>query len=167
MTEKETIFSSSLKYQGIWNFSDLYQFAYDWLVEEFDLWLTEGKYVEKLKGDSKNVDIEWEGVRKVTDYFMYQVKIKFRIIALQKVEVERNGIKEKTNKGSVKISVKGVLQRDYQGKFESGAIRKFMRSLYEKWIIPSRIEDYEEKLADKCDEFLAQVKAYLDLEGKR
>ena len=167
MTEKETIFSSSVKYTGIWNFPDFYRFAYDWLVEEFDLWLMELKYVEKLEGDSKNIDIEWEGVRKVTDYFKYQVKVKFKILGLQKVEIERNGVKEKTNQGSVKVSVKGILQRDYQGKFENNAFQKFLRSIYEKWVIPARIEEYEDKIAGKCDEFLAQMKAWLDLEGKR
>jgi len=167
MSEKETIFSSSVKYGGIWNFQDFYKFAYDWLVDEFELFLMEKKYVEKLEGDSKNIDIEWEGIKKVTDYFKFQVKVEFKIIALQNVEVERNGIKEKTNKGSVKVSVKGVLVRDYQGKFEGNAWQKFLRSIYEKWIIPSRIEEYEEKIAGKCDEFLAQLKAYLDLEGKK
>ena len=42
-----------------------------------------------------------------------------------------------------------------------------MRGVYEKWVIPSRIEQFEEKLISDCDEFLSQAKAYLDLEGKR
>ena len=64
------------------------------------------------------------------------------------------------------MKVKGVLVRDYDGKFESSASRKFYRSVYEKWIIPSRIEEFEEKVAVGCDTFLSQVKAFLDLEGK-
>ncbi len=166
MTEKDTIFSSSLKYVGIFNFPDFYKFCYDWLVEEFELFLIETKYVEKLKGDSKEIDIEWEGVKEVTDYFKWQVKVVFKILGLKKIEIERNGVKEKTNEGNVKMSIKGILLRDYKGKFEKNAFQKFLRAIYEKWIIPSRIEEYEEKLAGKCDEFLAQAKAYLDLEGK-
>jgi hypothetical protein len=93
--------------------------------------------------------------------------VEFKIIALKKIEIERNGVKEKANQGNIKVSVKGILLRDYKGKFEANAFQKFMRSIYEKWIIPSRIEEYETKLAGKCDEFLAQAKAYLDIEGKR
>ncbi len=167
MTEKETIYSSSVKYQGLFDFSDFYQFCYDWLTEEFGLFVEEGKYVEKIKGDSKDIDIEWVGIKEVTDYFKFQVKVEYKILGLKKVEVEKNGVKTKTNEGSIKLKVKGILLRDYKGKFESNAFQKFLRSIYEKWVIPSRVEAYEEKLAGKTDEFLGQVKAYLDLEGKR
>jgi len=71
------------------------------------------------------------------------------------------------DKGGIKLSIKGVLIRDYDGRFEGSALRKFMRSIYDKWIIPSRIEQMEDKLISKCDEFLNQAKAYLDLEGKK
>jgi hypothetical protein len=63
--------------------------------------------------------------------------------------------------------MKGVLVRDYQGKFEKNAFQVFLRTAYEKWIIPGRIDQMEAKLFGDCDEFLAQAKAFLDLEGKR
>jgi len=47
------------------------------------------------------------------------------------------------------------------------AFNKFLRSIYEKWVITSRIDEMEGKIAGACDEFMAQTKAYLDLEGKR
>ena len=167
MAEKDTIFSSSLKYKGIFSFQDFYKFCYDWLVEETGLDVAETKYVEKLTGDSKNIDVEWTGEKKVTDYFKFEIKVDFEIIGLTKVEVMQNGVKVNTNKGSVKVKVKGILVRDYDGKFEKDAIRKFLRSIYEKWIITSRIDQMEGKLVEACDEFLGQAKAYLDLEGKR
>jgi hypothetical protein len=71
------------------------------------------------------------------------------------------------NEGSVKLSTKGILVRDYKGKFEMSAFNKFLRSIYEKWVIPARIEEFKDKIARDCDEFLNQAKAYLDLEGKR
>ena len=80
--------------------------------------------------------------------------------------MSRNNTKIKTNKGNVEIKVKGTLIRDWQGKFEAKAFRKFLRSIYEKWVISSRIEQFEEKLIEDCNEFLSQAKAYLDLEGK-
>ena len=119
-----------------------------------------------MEGDGKNVDIQWTGIKKVTDYFKFEVKVVFRIIALTNVEISQNNAKVKTNKGSVEVSVKGTLIRDWQGKFETKALKKFLRSIYEKWVIPSRIEQFEEKLIGDCDEFLSQSKAYLDLEGK-
>jgi len=167
MAEKDKIFSSKIKYEGIVSFKDFYRFCYDWLTEETELLVSEKKYKEKLKVDAKDIDIEWVGERKVTDYFKFEIKAVFRILGLKNVEAIQSGVKVKTNQGSVEVTISGTLIRDYDGKFETTSGKKFMRSIYEKWVIPSRIEQFEDKLISDCDEFLSQAKAYLDLEGKR
>jgi hypothetical protein len=167
MAEKEDIFSSKIKYEGLFDFKEFYKFCYQWLVEEMQLDVFEDKYAEKISGDSKGIKIEWTGVRKITDYFKYSVKVNFEILNLTSVEVTQGGKKTKMNNGSVEVKVKGTLIRDYEGKFERTARQKFMRSIYEKWVISSRVEQFETKLISDCNEFLAQAKAFLDLEGKK
>lgn len=167
MSEKDTIFSSSIKSKGIFNFSEFYKFCHEWLTEETGLDVAENKYAEKIKGDEKDIEVGWEGKRKVTDYFRFVVKVKFEVTGLTKTEIKQENVKIKTNKGSVKVSIKGILERDYEGKFETSAFNKFLRSIYEKWIIASRIDQMEGKLVEDCDEFLGQAKAYLDLEGRK
>jgi len=71
------------------------------------------------------------------------------------------------NKGAVEVGIKGTLVRDYKSKFEKTGFHKFLRAIYEKAVIAARVEQFEEKIIKDCDEFLAQSKAYLDLEGKR
>ena len=167
MVERDTIFSSKVKYNGILDFAEFYKFCYNWLTEETSLLISEDKYIEKLSGDSKNIDIIWSGQRKLTDYFKFESKVTFKILNLTKIEITQEGRKINTNKGSVEVSIKGVLARDYKGKFETTAFNKFLRSIYEKWVIPGRIDQMEDKIIGDCDEFLSQTKAYLDLEGKR
>ena len=167
MVEKDTIFTNTIKYKGIFSFSDFYNFCYKWLTEETDLDISEDKYEEKLEGDSKNIIIEWVGTKELTDYFKFEMKVKFRILGLTKVEISQNGGKIQTNKGGVEVNVNGIIIKDYKGKFETTASLKFLRSIYEKWVIPSRIEEFEGKIIGDVDEFLSQAKAYLDLEGKR
>ncbi len=167
MVEKDKIFSSRIKYDGVMDFKEFYKFCYQWLVEEAGLEVVENKYAEKISGDSKNIKVEWAGSKKVTDYFKFQIEVKFEVLNLVTIEVMQDGKKVKMNKGSVEVSVKGNLLRDYEGKFEKTASQKFMRSIYEKWVIYSRIKEYEGKLIEDCNEFLAQAKAFLDLEGKR
>ena len=168
MAEKEIICSSSIQYTGFFSFSDFYKFCHEWLTEETGLDIfSEDKYKEKLIGDSKDIEIKWRGWREITDYFKFEVEVVFDVKGLRNVELTQNGKKIKTNQGRVKVSVKGILIRDYKGKFEMSAFQKFMRSIYEKWVIPSRIEQLEGKLAGDCNEFLNQAKAYLDLEGKK
>jgi len=167
MPEKETIFSSKIKYTGIFSFKDFYKFCYDWLTEETGLKLVEDKYTEKIDGAEKKIEVEWTGEKKLTDYFRFDTKIKMIAGKLKEVEINQGGAKLKTNQGSVEVEIKGILVRDYEGKFETTAFKKFLRGIYEKWVIPSVIEEYKGKISSDSDTFLNQAKAYLDLEGKK
>lgn len=167
MSEKDTIFSQAITYNGVVQFDEFYRFCYRWLVDEMGLYMTEKKYKEQIAGNAKNLEIIWIGFKDVTDYFRFEIEIQFRIFNLTKVEMTKDNKKIKTNKGLIKMKTKGNLVRDYKGKFEKTAFQKFLRSIYEKWVIPARIEEYEGKLAEEAEEFISQAKSYLDLEGKR
>jgi hypothetical protein len=167
MAEKDKVFSSKIKYSGVVNFAEFYKFCYDWLKDQTGLTLSEDKYAEKLSGDSKNIDIDWTGTREMTDYFKFEAKVSFKVVGLTSIELTQDGRKIKTNKGSIEVSIKGTLLKDYKGKFEKTAFQKFLRGVYEKFVIPSRVDEYQGKVVGDCDEFLAQAKAYMDLEGKR
>lgn len=167
MPEIDNIYSSKVKHTGFFVYPDFYRFCYDWLSDEMDLDVVESAYVEKINGDSKNVEFEWKGKLNVTDYFQFKVKVKCRIIGMTKVELEREGKKLKGNSGVVEVKMSANLVHDHKGRFEQSWWGKFFRSIYEKWIIPGRVAQYEQKLAGDADEFLGQVKAYLGLEGSR
>jgi hypothetical protein len=163
MAEKDKVFSSKIKYSGIVNFADFYKFCYEWLRDEMGVTMSENKYAEKLSGDSKSIDVEWSGSSLLSDYFKMDIKVTFKVTGLTNIEID----KVKTNKGSVEIGIGGTLVKDYNGKFEKTAFQKVLRGFYEKTVIPSRVEQMQGKVIGGCDEFLAQAKAYLDLEGKR
>jgi hypothetical protein len=167
MAEKDTIYSSKIKYAGVFNFKDFYQFCYQWLSDETGLTVEEEEYSEKISGPVKNIDIKWKGSTKVSDYFKFEIKVEFKILAMSDVEINQGGNKIKTNKGEVSVKCKGVLVKDYEGKFETTAKMKLWRGIYEKWIIGGRVKEFEDKLSGACDEFLGQAKAFLDIIGQR
>lgn len=167
MAEKDTVFSSAMKYDGIFSFKDFYKFCYEWLTEEIGLDVVETTYSEKLTGDTKDIEIKWGGTKKFTDYFKFEMKVDFVIRRLKEVEISKGDLKIRSNNGSVKVKVNGILIRDYDGKFERSGFQKFLRGIYEKWVITSRIEQFEGSIIGSCDEFLNQAKAYLDLEGRK
>lgn len=168
MAEKETIYSSKISYNGVFSFKDFYKFCYDWLKDEVALNpIVEDKYAEKIEGPVKNIDVDWTGTKDLTDYFRLEAKVTFRVKGLSEIEVNEGGAKIKTNKGSVELSIKGTIVKDYKGRFEISAFKKFLRGVYEKYVIHSAIEEYKEKISSACDNFLNQAKAYLDLEGKK
>lgn len=163
---KDTKFSSKIKYAGIFNFKDFYQFCFKWLAGEMDLTVVEEEYEEKIKGNTKELKVKWKGMGKYAEYFHVEVPVEFEVKNMVDVEINQGGQKVKTNQGEIKVSVKGILVTDPKGQFETDAKTKFFRGIYEKFLIPSRIKEYEDKLIGGCLEFLEQAKAFLDLEGR-
>ncbi|HTZ41673.1 MAG TPA: hypothetical protein VMC07_00495 [Candidatus Omnitrophota bacterium] len=168
MAEEETVFSSRVRYNGIFSFKDFYEFCYTWLRNDTNLTtFSEDKYSEKLAGEAKNIDVEWTGHRDITDYFRIRMKVKFVIKGMTQVKVKKGGAEVDSNKGDIEVQVKGMLVKDYNSKFEMSAFKKFLRAFYEKYIILSVVKEFKGRIVQECDEFLTQAKAFLDLEGKR
>jgi len=166
--ESETIFNTKVKFSGVFSYKDFYKFCYDWLVDECGLNVEESEYGEKISGSSKEINIKWKGTRKVTDYFMFDARVEWKILGLSEVEVMQGDSKVKMNKCiSLSLGIKGNLVRDYDGKWERTSTQKFWRGIYEKYVIKARIKEYEGKLFGMLTEFSEQAKSYLALEGKR
>ena len=165
MAEKNTVFKESIKHKGYWNFTDLYGFCFDFLKDE-GFSVKEKNYTEKISSFGKEIVIEWDAWKKVTDYFKNHIKVNWRVLVLKDAEVERDGKKESTNKGEVKITIEGMLENDYEDRWESKPFYKFLRGIYEKYIIRTTIDEYEDRLIDVTVKFVAELKSFLQLSGR-
>ncbi len=163
----DTVFSSKIKYGGVFNFSEFYLFCYDWLSQEVGLKIAENKYQEKLSGDSKDVEVEWKCNKKFDDYFKFEAGVKIKAKGLKKKEIIVEGKKITTNEGSVEVEIKGDLVRDYDNKFNTTPGKQLFRTLYDDWVIKPKKDEMSGKVVGACDGFLTQAKAFLDLEGKK
>src|SRR3990167_9152165 len=105
MADKDIIISEKLDYRGLVKFSDLYQYAHSWFMEE-NYGVIEEKYSEKVSGNNKEIDIEWKCTKPMGDTF-------------------------------------------------------------NKFIIPQRIDAMEDKIKADIRSLKDDLKAYLDLSGKR
>jgi hypothetical protein len=163
--EADKIYETKLKHEGLFNFQELYKFFFEWFTS-YDYAVAEKKYEEKITPEGKDIDVEWECFRKINDYFRFKVKIMYKLIGLISVEVQKGNVKVKTNKARVEIKAAGFLEKDYENRWERNPVAKILRGVYDKYIIRSRIEQYEDKLATEVDEAIAQIKAFLALEAK-
>jgi hypothetical protein len=166
MAEKDIIAKETLKYTGYCDFRELYKFMYDWLKDE-ECRISEDEYKEKIKGDEKELDIKWSISKKLTDYFKLTADIKITTKRMKDLEVEIDGKKKAMNQLELKIDIKGVLVKDYTSKWSGSSSGKFFKELYDKFIIPKRTEDMEGKVESLVQELKEEVKAFLELTGKK
>lgn len=167
MVEKDTIIKEAVKFAGIGDFKGSYNHAYEWLKEE-DFAITEENYVEKIVGDGKEIEIVWTASKDITDYFRFVLNLKWRILGMQDVEVEIDGKKKKMNKfAEIKIETKGVLVKDYESKWEKAGIWKFLKDVYQKYVIPGRTKEKEVQISATVQDFKEEMKAFFTLTGKK
>lgn len=166
MAEFDKIAESKVKHEGIFDFKELYRFAYALaLDEEYDL--EERNYTEKNTAKGKEIEILWIAKRKISDYFRFKIQMNWLILGMTDVEVAKEGRKVKLNQGSLEIKFKAYLEKDYENRWETTAFLKFLRGLYDNYVIKSRISDYEDKVAEEMVGMIEQIKAFLVLEVKK
>lgn len=167
MVEKDQIIKEKLDHSGIFSFSDLYTFMHTWLKDNL-YGVNEEKYGEKVSGASRDIGFEWKATRTLSDYFKIEHTIRVDVTGLTEVEVEIDGKKRRMNKGKIAMEIKGILIKDPKNTWdETSPAYKFLREVYDKYIIPKRIKAMENKIENDVRSFKDEVKAYLELTGKR
>ena len=83
------------------------------------------------------------------------------------VEVERNGKKIKMNKGNFEIKITSTLIKDWGGTWDANPFQKFMRGIYDRFIIEGRIKQYDIKVFTDMEKLAEQTKAFLAIEGMK
>jgi len=167
MVEKDQIIKERVDHSGLFNFSELYTFMHTWLKNNL-YGVNEEKYSEKVSGNTRDISIEWKATKKISDYFKIEHTIKIDIIGLSDVEVEIDGKKKKMNKGKIAMEIKGVMIKDPKNTWdETVPVYKFMREVYDKYVIPQRILSMADKIESDVRAFKDEIKAYLELTGKR
>jgi len=165
MVEKSRVYKGNLKQKGIYNFKDFYEFLYDYLVDEnYDIFET--KYTEKIEGESKNLEIIWTATREISDYFRYEMKLHWFVLGMKKIKVKKEGKEITMDSGTMEIKFEAYLQKDYENRWENHPSWKFLRGLYDRYIIKSRIDEYGMALMDEVNETIAQAKSFLAIEGQ-
>ena len=166
MVQKDQIIEEKLAHSGVFDFAAFYSFAHSWFKEE-KYGVIEEKYSEKVTGDARTLSIEWAATKDYDDYFKFEIKVYMDVKDMTDVQVEIDGVKKKMNKGTIEMKIRGTLVKDYESKWDPSPITRFLRDVYNKYVIPQKTEDMKNLLQNKARVFKEEIKAFLELEGKR
>ena len=151
---------------GLFDFKEFYAFMYRWLTSE-EYTVDEKEYTEKIKPHGKEIFIELRARRRISDYFRFYLQVTISVLGMTDVEVAKGGGKFKLNRGEVRVDINVFLEKDYESRWETSPTAKFMRGVYDRYVIRGRILQYEIKLRDEAVNFSEQIKAYLALEARK
>lgn len=163
MGEKRTIIDhATLDYSGLFSVKDLHKEIKDWFGKNSYVWI-EVQSSEFVKENGKEIYINLQPWKKISDYAKFQVKVEVFMTEVKDAEVEKDGVKVKLNKGSINIILDGYLITDYENRWEQKAMYVFIRTLYDKFILRSQLEKYEAILSDEVEQLRSIIKSHLNL----
>lgn len=165
MAQKKEVYKEKLKQTGYWKYSEIYDMLFHWLKDR-NYRLFEELYNEKLMSIGKEVIIKWRAERKITDYFKFQMILDWHILGMKDAEVEIDGKKISTNKGEVEIIFRANLIKDYEKRWEDKPFWKFLRGVYEKYVIRETVDKFEDDIEDELKEMISDFKAFLKIPGR-
>src|SRR3989338_4750674 len=161
MSETDTINpGATVKYTGVFDLSLLYKRLNGWILREKWKGVKEKRYVERIKPFGKIMDIEWQCPRPELDgYLEINLSVKFLLIGINEVEIDRPSGKIKLHKGDLEIQFATSFVRNAKNEWSDKSLAK---KIYEKFLIGPQIENYKieaykntEKIIDETKNFIA------------
>tara|TARA_Y100000310_G_C20632958_1_gene789609 strand:- start:303 stop:812 length:510 start_codon:yes stop_codon:yes gene_type:complete len=149
-----------LKQAGLFDFSELYKGLFKWFeVHDYDFY--EKEYVKTDTARGEDLTLKWEA-NKEEDYVKYVIEIDFMVLGMRNVEVEKDGLKLKTNQADVEIQLSAYLILDYGGSMNK-KFGNIGRNFYEKRLAKDRIDQHEITLYNDSHMFIDEIKAFLSM----
>tara|TARA_Y100000310_G_scaffold284376_1_gene307108 strand:+ start:1890 stop:2405 length:516 start_codon:yes stop_codon:yes gene_type:complete len=150
-----------LKHSGLFNInkilkelkSELKRLKYD--IEDKD-------HSEGVKASGKELLVELKCSREISEYVKFNIGI--IIMTLRQVDVMVN--KKKMQKGDFEFRFTAKMEKNYEKKnyeksFKKTKAGEIQRHLYEKFIIPSKLDEGEDKLESEGKKFIDIIKENL------
>ena len=131
----------------------------------FHNWAEENKYIfnerdftEKVKGDGREYGIKYEFTKKSTPFIRARILIDAHAWRVNDVKVEDKILQ----KGQLEIAFDAVMEMDWQEKWESNKLLKFLRYLYIYYLKKQYFLDYAGKIWSDIYGLHAKLKTHLN-----
>ena len=150
-----------IKWIGPVDFPHLYTSMKNWLV---DMGYTkdetlEKKYIDRAKpGEAKQLEIDWHGEKKKSEFFTYNIDTTILILNMKAVEIQQGDIKKKMHTGTYEIRLYSYLKST--SKWDE---LKGLKKLYQELIMRKRIKVYLEEVYKKSTSFHSYIKGIIGL----
>lgn len=106
-----------IEFKGEFDYEELYTGIYNWYQQR--RFMLNESYKHKMTGKGAEVELDFKGGRKITDFLKYKIDTEIKIWDMVETEVIKDGKKQKLNKGRMRIILKWEVVLDYSKQFKS------------------------------------------------
>ena len=157
VTQKE-----SIKYKGLLDCSTFYKHLCGWL-DNHEYTKNELINEEQVLEEGKQIKIHQEPFKQISDYAKVEMQIDIVFSGLNEVEIEKDGKKQKIDKGDVEMHVETFLITDYEQRWQNKPFYYFTKKILERFFFVSYMEQYKDELREDKDSLMQEMKKFLNL----
>lgn len=163
MAEYLPITSGQFSYTGLVSIAGIYKFIKQFMSEH-GYSFNEMNHTEQTFEDGKHINLFILSDNKVNDYAEVDWEISLNFSNCQEVSVEIEGRPVKMHKGNVSLSVELFQKSNYDKSFEQNAFQYFIRTVLDKYVVKSYLNQTKARAKKDFGLFMEQAKSYINLE---
>jgi len=141
--------------EGVFNLKEVYNLINEFLCQRgYDLTEKEQMYNEEGK-----LKIKYEADKKADDYTKFIIEITITGAGTKEVELKN----KKASSGKFSIKIEAKLKKDYEDTWDKRPFQKFMREIFDKFVLGSKFDRYSKELTDEAYALYNELKSYIGL----
>lgn len=159
---KTLIDGKSLSYEGVFNLRELYRLIDKWF-RDHGYEKQEIKNWEDVSQNEKQIILEIVPYKKVSDYARLDVRIFMIFSKLTEIDLDKDGIKFKMNKGRAEFYFDAYVVTDYENKWETRPVFYFIKNVFDKWVYRVYTNTYDGEVIRDATEIENEIRSYLNM----
>jgi len=159
---KTLIDGKSLSYEGVFNIKELYRLIDKWF-KDHGYEKQEIKNWEDVSEHEKQIILEIVPYKKVSDYARLDVRIFMIFSKLTDIDIEKDDIVTKMNKGRAEFYFDAYVVTDYENKWETRPVFYFIKNVFDKFIYRVYTSNYDGEVIRDCTEIENEVRSFLNM----
>lgn len=163
MAEIKTLIDGrSLSYEGVFNIKELYRIIDTWFKDR-GYEKQEIKNWEDVSENEKQIVIEIIPYKKISDYARIDIRIFMIFSKLSEIDVEKDSVKYKMNKGRAEFYFDSYVVTDYENKWETKPIVFFVKNVIDKFVYRMYTSSYDGEAIRDCTEIENEIRAFMNM----
>lgn len=139
------------------------------LIKEMEEWLKARKYevwvkgiTHKVKSEGNEIEYNIEANKKISPYLLFRITCEIWLLRGRAVTMEKESSTKTGRSGKLEIHVTATMVKDYNKYFDKANFTKFLREIYERYIIESYLSANEGRIYVEGEEFVNVLKDALE-----
>lgn len=162
MEQQYVVDNLRLNYQGLFDMAELMNVVDAWFAEKgYDKF--DKKNYETVFEDSRQIEIEMEPWRNITEDVKFVIKLNVLITGLKDTIITKDKHRMKLNEGKMLITFDAIMETDLRYRWEGKSWMQFVRTLIDHYVFKGQQDRFEVLVAQEVEELYYTLKSHLNL----